>query len=211
MSRQIVKCLMRLSSGLGPSSSSITLGVVPPPSKSPRSNPASPQSRRPRDGWPPGDSSRGLELSAESHRRRSGSPPRSRSLCGPSVSTIKPRPSSRCRPRPRSPRRPAPEAAELRATGTDHARAVAKKVPTVVPRGAEIGAVHLAQGTYEAAPECTDEGARRVTPVSRHKSLRNGALRTTLPPDASLCIGGVGATESVPATGFEPVTLSSVD
>lgn len=53
-----------------------------------------------------------------------------------------------------------------------------------------------------------------MTTASRRKSLGNGALRTTLPPDASLCIGGVGATEAtetVPATGFEPVTLSSVD
>ena len=107
-----------------------------------------------------------------------------------------------------------PEAAELRATGTDDARAVAKKVPTVVPRGAEIGAIHFAQDTYEVAPECTDGAARRTrrtTTASRRKSLGNGTLRTTMPPDASLCITGAGTTETVPATGFEPVTLSSVD
>jgi hypothetical protein len=40
--------------------------------------------------------------------------------------------------------RKASDAAELRATGTDDAQPVAKKVPTVVPRGAENGAIHLA-------------------------------------------------------------------
>jgi integrase len=42
----------------------------------------------------------------------------------------------------------------LQATGTD----ATKKVPTVVPRGAENGAVRLAPETYQPAPNCTEKG-----------------------------------------------------
>ena len=107
-----------------------------------------------------------------------------------------------------------PEAAELRATGTDDALPVAKKVPTVVPRGAEIGAIHLAQDTYEVAPECTDDRPRRTRRMKTRpgrKALTDVALRTTLPPDASLCIAGDGAADPVRPEGFEPPTLGSED
>ena len=72
------------------------------------------------------------------------------------------------------------EAQVLQATGTDgkngrmnpnvankraprERRAKAKMVPTVVPSGADIGAVRLASETNESAPECTDEDGRAAT------------------------------------------------
>jgi len=44
-------------------------------------------------------------------------------------------------------------AGALRATGTDGP----KKVPTMMPRGAEIGAIRLASNASETAPDCTDD------------------------------------------------------
>jgi integrase len=46
----------------------------------------------------------------------------------------------------------------LRATGTDGAQ----KVPTVVPRGAESGAIRLASEPSESAPDCTETDANRT-------------------------------------------------
>ncbi len=67
--------------------------------------------------------------------------------------------------------RKAPEAAELRATGTDDAQLVAKKVPTVVPRGAENGAIRLrAKRVCRVAPDCTDEGPRMPTRAMKRRS-----------------------------------------
>ena len=110
--------------------------------------------------------------------------------------------------------RKVPEAAKLRATGTDDAQPAAKKVPTVVPRGAENGAGLLAPNTYEVAPDCTDEGAKKrgiMRMTSRRKSLSDGTLRTASQSNAPICTTECCEDERVHPTGLEPVTFGSVD
>jgi integrase len=63
---------------------------------------------------------------------------------------------------------PKPGADALRETGTDGP----KKVPTVVPRGAENGAVRLALEASEAAPDCTENADRNAT-TRRLENARN--------------------------------------
>src|SRR5262249_29915576 len=87
------------------------------------------------------------------------------------------------------------ESGALRATGTDGP----EKVPTVVPRGAENGAIRLASESSEPAPNCTDnEGNRRD--ASRPKHARNpekiGVSCTALRQSASIC--------TAEREGFEP-------
>ncbi|OHB82144.1 MAG: hypothetical protein A2V98_00835 [Planctomycetes bacterium RBG_16_64_12] len=109
------------------------------------------------------------------------------------------------------PRKPS-EAAEMRATGTDDAQPGARKVPTVVPRGAENGAVHLAPETYEVAPDCTDDGPRRtrgMTNEDRPKALTVGTLRTDPHGIASLRIAETGEDTPARPAGLEPVTFGS--
>ena len=82
----------------------------------------------------------------------------------------------------------------------------------VVPRGAEIGAIHLAPDTYEVAPECTDDvprRTRRIKTTRRPKALTVGTLRTALPHDASVCIAESGEDDLVRPEGLEPPTLGS--
>ena len=110
--------------------------------------------------------------------------------------------------------RPSSEAAELRATGTDDVRAGSRKVPTMVPRGAENGAVRLAPTAYEVAPDCTDGGPRRTRQArteDRPKALPAGTLRTDPHGVASPCIVAIGEEKSVRPEGFEPPTLGSED
>ena len=105
------------------------------------------------------------------------------------------------------------ETAELRATGTDDAQPAAKKVPTMVPRGAENGAIRLAPIVCEVAPNCTDGRVwreRKVSKEDRPKALAARTLRTALPNRASHCITGDGAKTQVHPTGLEPVTFGSV-
>ncbi len=72
------------------------------------------------------------------------------------------------------------ETAMLRATGTDDAKPVAKKVPTVVPSGAENGAVEPASERLRIAPTCTENETRRevdagkwvVTTTDNARTLR---------------------------------------
>jgi len=111
------------------------------------------------------------------------------------------------------PRKPS-EAAELRATGTDDAQPGARKVPTVVPRGAKNGAGRLAPNTYGVAPDCTGDGPRRTKRMrkeGRPNSLTAGTLRTNLHRVASPCIVITDEAESVHPTGIEPVTFGSVE
>ena len=106
-----------------------------------------------------------------------------------------------------------PEAHAMRSTGTDGPIAQ-EKVPTVVPRGAETGAVRLASNEYRSAPNCTDEPrkrSRKATPPQRRKPLTVGTIRANLHGSAPICIAPNGAKSKVRPTGFEPVTLSSED
>ena len=75
---------------------------------------------------------------------------------------------------------PDKEAAEQRATGTDGPVERQKKVPPVVPRGAENGAKRLASATVKFAPNCTDD-ARTQMKTRREPNAKspdkNGASR----------------------------------
>ncbi len=106
-----------------------------------------------------------------------------------------------------------PEAAELRATGTDHAQAAGKMVPTMVPRGAKIGAKRLASQANESAPYCTEEGGRTMNDCDQGtiaKPVKRRGLRANLHEAASLRIVPRDGTSQVHPTGFEPVTSGSV-
>jgi hypothetical protein len=126
-------------------------------------------------------------------------------------------------PPPLTPEQPSNETAL--ATGTDGhqiddagssstAKQRTKKVPTMVPRGAENGAVRLASETSEAAPTCTDDDGR--TRRDERRSFRRNALtratiRTEGCDSASPCTTKNGREKEVRPTGFEPVTLGSED
>jgi integrase len=82
--------------------------------------------------------------------------------------------------------RPNAEANVLLATGTDGP----KKVPTVVPSGAEIGAIRLASEASESAPICTErdqvvDGIRKLENANNPEE--NGVSCTTLHQSASKC------------------------
>jgi integrase len=90
-------------------------------------------------------------------------------------------------------------AGALRATGTDGP----EKVPTVVPRGAENGAVRLASEASQPAPDCTENGQTDVA-TRRLENARNpdknGVSCTNPHQPASVC--------KAEREGFEPsVTL----
>jgi integrase len=91
--------------------------------------------------------------------------------------------------------RPESGAGALRATGTDGP----EKVPTVVPRGAENGAVRLASEASQPAPDCTENGqtdaeTRRLE--NARNPDKNGVSRTKPHQPASVC--------KAERAGFEP-------
>ena len=94
-----------------------------------------------------------------------------------------------------SPRGKDGEAVTLRATGTDGPQ----KVPTVVQRGAENGAVLPASEPSDSAPDCTDKGPRSAED-GRIENARNpgeiGGSCTKLHQSASDC--------KAEREGFEP-------
>jgi hypothetical protein len=101
---------------------------------------------------------------------------------------------------------PVNEADRLRATGTD-GRQVAddasKKVPTMVPRGAENGANRLASGRLRIAPDCTDEcndDHSASCAGNKESPEESGAVRASLPLAASTRIEEI----EIPKVGLEP-------
>ncbi len=109
------------------------------------------------------------------------------------------------------------EAAVLRATGTEGPAVpfeCPEMVPSVVPSGAENGAIRLASKVDDFAPHCT-EGAQanaidaRIS--RRRKPATGGELCADLHRDASLCIDDYTQRSELHPTGFEPVTFGSVD
>ena len=77
---------------------------------------------------------------------------------------------------------------ELRATGTDDVEMANPVVPTMVPRGAENGAIQLASEGGETVPNCTDEGVRDGGSKKKAVALtlrRGSELRTDSHQDAS--------------------------
>jgi site-specific recombinase XerD len=112
---------------------------------------------------------------------------------------------------------PQSDAEALRATGTDgpqHPGAPTKtpqrEVPTMVPRGAEIGAVVLALETTQIAPNCTEDGEMlqkngEAKIAANHEKTRT--IRTEGEQIASRCIGQTGRRRKVSPSGFEPLTF----
>ncbi len=83
---------------------------------------------------------------------------------------------------------------EAKATGTDGPippKPRPRKVPTMVPRGAQNGAVQLASGTSQAASDCTetaDSGEAEEAMQNAASSKVVGACGVDLHRDASSCI-----------------------
>jgi integrase len=105
-----------------------------------------------------------------------------------------------------------PEAAELRATGTDHAQPAEKMVPTVVPRGASIGAIRLASQAYGSAPDCTEESGRGASDRGREdvaKPAENADSCANSHESASPRIALLDGKSEARPGGFEPPTLGS--
>ena len=91
----------------------------------------------------------------------------------------------------------------LRATGTDdqdQRPAGPKKVPVLVPRGAQMGAKQVASGTIRLAPDCTEKRinrGRRKRTVSCENPNKNGPIRARKGQSASSGI-------RIPEGGVEP-------
>jgi hypothetical protein len=109
------------------------------------------------------------------------------------------------------------EAEILRATGTHGPERQAEteitlpsEVPTVVPRGAENGAVLPASPALRIAPNCTDEADGRDENADPSFAVTSDECRRfcTQPDElASICIGKRHGKKRVSPTGFEPVTF----
>ena len=88
------------------------------------------------------------------------------------------------------------------------------KVPTVVPSGADIGAVRLASETNESASDCTDEDGRAAKGQKKSRSRKpatRGELCATSRRDGTDCIALHTSKRVVRPAGFEPATLGSED
>jgi integrase/recombinase XerD len=108
------------------------------------------------------------------------------------------------------------EAEALRMTGTDgpgrlkKTKPMRREVPTVVPSGAENGAVEPASKTILIAPDCTetadqgDENGDSTNAINRDVSRRSCVNPDEL---ASICINKRHDRTEVSPTGVEPVTF----
>ena len=96
---------------------------------------------------------------------------------------------------------PEAEAKALRATGTDNQSS--SEVPTVVPRGAENGAVLPASKTLQIAPDCTDEekNALAALATTPPRGKTTGAGLHQVAPDCIKCAGKKGRGPSRIRTG----------
>jgi hypothetical protein len=118
-------------------------------------------------------------------------------------------------PSPQSNHEQLPKA--LRATGTDDvgingAERHQQKVPTVVPRGAQNGAIRPASQALRIASDCT-EGDEKEGDRSRVESEENPEKirmnRTDTHQVASVCTSSSGAKEKISPRGLEPLTFGS--
>ncbi len=123
------------------------------------------------------------------------------------------------------------EAGALRATGTDgrnrrmnanseckraprEHQSGGKKVPAMVPRGVENGAVRLASGTNDLASPCTQDATTTAggeTKTRLRKPAKGGELCAGPRRDASLCTAAETRRDELRPAGFEPATLGSED
>jgi len=89
-----------------------------------------------------------------------------------------------------------------------------KKVPTMVPSGAENGAIRLASPAYRTAPVCIESskqevGTRKTTDAASPR--HDGANDTKKAHIAPVCTGPVGLSSQAHPAGVEPATFGSVD
>ena len=106
------------------------------------------------------------------------------------------------------------ETAALHATGTDDVRAYPieesqREVPTMVPLGAENGAVLPAPRTLRFAPDCTDDHAGRKEngdPRITATPGVSGRFRTQRDQSGSQCTESRRGEMKVSPAGFEPAT-----
>ncbi len=116
---------------------------------------------------------------------------------------------------------PANQAAALAATGTDGPQVPTSEgentprvVPTMVPRGAEIGAERPASTTLRIASNCTDDADERNENGDPGIAVNSNAVRrfrTEQDRSASTCTDQVSGKKEVHPAGFEPATFGSVD
>jgi integrase/recombinase XerD len=108
------------------------------------------------------------------------------------------------------------DAAALRATGTDglkrqaRQKAQQREVPTMVPRGAEIGAVVLASEELQVAPNCTDRADKRaenVEPRIAATPNTTRTFRTQRDRSTSNCTDGNRGRKQLSPAGLEPATF----
>jgi hypothetical protein len=87
-------------------------------------------------------------------------------------------------------------------------------VPSVVPRGAENGAIWLASQANEPAPICAraaESDTLDARNSGRRKPTTGRELCADSRPDASLCIATHARRNEIRPAGFEPATLGSED
>ena len=104
------------------------------------------------------------------------------------------------------------EAAVARATGADGPDSAAPEVPTVVPRGAENGAIVSASPELRIAPDCTGgraEWGRETNNPVAVRTQRGTTLRTDPRQSASGCTRIGDGSVKARATGLEPATTGS--
>jgi integrase len=99
---------------------------------------------------------------------------------------------------------PPAEANVARLTGTNGSPGGVSEVPTVVPRGAENGAVLPARPALQIARDCTERSEKTKNPVAVTRP-RGSRLRTTSHKSASVCTD----LHQARATGLEPATTGS--
>ena len=88
------------------------------------------------------------------------------------------------------------------------------KLPLLVPRGAENGAVRVASDALRIAPTCTeeaDEAAKNGDQEIAVTTDKASRFRTERDRSASRCTSQDGGESKVHPTGFEPVTFGFVD
>jgi hypothetical protein len=109
------------------------------------------------------------------------------------------------------------EAAALAATGTDGPDVpastcdkAARMVPTMVPRGAEMGAERLASDTIRIAPNCTEDRPEGEESEGREIAATSDEIRridTSSHQSASICTDQTVTRKEVSPRGFEPLTF----